>query len=84
MTAPVCCIVAATRLTIDRRERSGSIASVRNVSLAEVIPPRLTARRGERGIVTVEIAGDWLGRSALPNVGPLQKELDAGGVSALV
>ncbi|MGO9995916.1 MAG: hypothetical protein ACLPTF_25870 [Steroidobacteraceae bacterium] len=47
------------------------------------VPPRLTARRGERGIVTVEIAGDWLGRSALPDVGPLQKELAAGGVSAL-
>jgi phospholipid/cholesterol/gamma-HCH transport system permease protein len=59
------------------------MASVLNMSLAETIPPRLTARRGERGIVTVEIAGDWLGRSALPDVGPLQKELAASGVSAL-
>ena len=50
---------------------------------SEVIPPRLTARRGERGVVVVEIAGDWLRRTALPDVGPLEKELAAGGVSAL-
>jgi phospholipid/cholesterol/gamma-HCH transport system permease protein len=50
---------------------------------AELIPPQLTARRGERGIVIVEIAGEWLGRKSLPDVGPLKKELSAGGVSAL-
>ena len=53
------------------------------MSVSKLIPPRLTARRGERGIVIVELAGDWLGRTALPDVGPLQKELAAGGVSAL-
>ena len=57
--------------------------SVVNVSVAEVIPPRLAARRGERGIVIVEIAGDWSGRTALPDVEPLEKELAVGGVSAL-
>ena len=53
------------------------------MSVSELIPPRLTARRGEGGIVIVELAGDWLGRTALPDVGPLQKELAAGDVSAL-
>ncbi len=57
--------------------------SVVNVSVAEVIPPRLAARRSESGVVIVEIAGDWLGRTALPDVGPLEKELAAGRVSAL-
>jgi len=54
-----------------------------NVGISEDIPPRLAARRGEPGVVVVEIAGDWLGRTALPDVGPLEKELAAGGVSAL-
>ncbi len=57
--------------------------SVVNVNVAEVIPPRLAARRGDRGVVTVDIAGDWLDRTALPDVGPLEKELAAGGVSTL-
>jgi len=48
-----------------------------------VIPPRLAARRGQAGVVIVDIAGDWLGRKTLPDVGPLEKELAAGGVSAL-
>ncbi len=47
------------------------------------IPPRLAARRGQAGVVIVDIAGDWLGRKTLPDVGPLEKELAAGGVSAL-
>ena len=42
-------------------------------SASEVIPPRLAARRGERGVVVVEIAGDWLGRTTLPDVGPLRE-----------
>ncbi len=54
-----------------------------NVGISEVIPPRLTARRGERGVVVVEIAGDWLGRKFLPDVAPVDKELAVGGVSAL-
>ncbi len=54
-----------------------------NVGISEVIPPRLAARRGERGVVVVEIAGDWLGRKVLPDVAPVDKELAVGGVSAL-
>jgi phospholipid/cholesterol/gamma-HCH transport system permease protein len=57
--------------------------SVVNVSVAEIIPPRLAARRGEAGVVIVDIAGDWLGRKALPDLGPLEKELAAGGVTVL-
>ncbi len=53
------------------------------MGISEVIPPRLAARRGERGVVVVEIAGDWLGRTALPDVAPVDKELAVGGVSAL-
>src|SRR5271166_1680654 len=48
-----------------------------------VIPPRLAARRGQAGVVIVDIAGDWLGRKTLPDVGPLEKELAAGSVHAL-
>ncbi|MGC2461402.1 MAG: ABC transporter permease [Steroidobacteraceae bacterium] len=54
-----------------------------NVSVADAVPPQLTARRGERGVVIVEIAGDWLGRTALPDLGPVDKELGGGGVSAM-
>ena len=53
------------------------------MGISEVIPPRLAARRGERGVVVVEIAGDWLGRKFLPDVAPVDKELAVGGVSAL-
>src|SRR5271166_4316334 len=53
------------------------------MGISEVIPPRLAARRGERGVVVVEIAGDWLGRKTLPDVAPVDKELAVGGVSAL-
>ncbi len=60
-----------------------SIRELANVGISEVIPPRLAARRGEGGVAIVDIAGDWLGRAALPDVGPLEKELAAGGVSAL-
>ena len=53
------------------------------MGVSKVIPPRLAARRGERSIVVVEIAGDWLGRKTLPDVGPVEKALAVGGVSAL-
>jgi phospholipid/cholesterol/gamma-HCH transport system permease protein len=53
------------------------------VGVSEAIPPRLTARRGERGVVVVEISGAWLGRKTLPDVGPVDKELAVGGVRAL-
>ncbi len=51
--------------------------------LSTRIPPRLAARRGEAGVVVVDIVGDWLGRRALPDLGPLEKELAAGGVNVL-
>jgi phospholipid/cholesterol/gamma-HCH transport system permease protein len=53
------------------------------VSTHEHVPARLAARRSESGVVTVEIAGNWLNRTALPDIGPLDKELAVGGVSAL-
>jgi phospholipid/cholesterol/gamma-HCH transport system permease protein len=46
-------------------------------------PARLTARRKEAGVVVVEIAGDWLDRSGLPDVSAAEKELAGDGVSAL-
>src|SRR5208283_4500010 len=64
---------------------SGSvlIRELVNMGISEVIPPRLAARRDERGVVVVEIAGDWLGRKFLPDIAPVDKELAVGGVSAL-
>ena len=46
-----------------------------NVGISEVIPPRLTARRKEGGVLVVEIAGDWLDRTGLPDVSAVEKEL---------
>jgi phospholipid/cholesterol/gamma-HCH transport system permease protein len=43
----------------------------------------LTARRNAGGVLIVEIAGDWLARSNLPNIAPVESELADGGVSAL-
>ncbi len=53
------------------------------MGVSEVIPPRLAARRDERGVVVVEIAGNWLDRTALPEIGPVEKELAVGGVRAV-
>ena len=53
------------------------------MGVSEGIPPRLAARRGERGVVVVEIAGDWSSRATLPDIGAVDQELAAGGVSAL-
>jgi phospholipid/cholesterol/gamma-HCH transport system permease protein len=47
------------------------------------IPARLTARRKENGILLVEIAGDWLDRSALPGISAVEGELSGDSVKAL-
>jgi phospholipid/cholesterol/gamma-HCH transport system permease protein len=49
----------------------------------EQIPARLTARRSDSGTMVVEIAGDWLERSALPAVSAVERELAGAGVKAL-
>jgi phospholipid/cholesterol/gamma-HCH transport system permease protein len=49
----------------------------------EHIPARLTARRKEAAILVVEIAGDWLDRSGLPDVSAVEKELVGNPLSAL-
>jgi len=41
----------------------------------EKSPPRLGFRREGSEVLVVEIAGDWLERSALPEVAPVEKEL---------
>ena len=53
------------------------------MSNPEHIPARLTVRRSAGGVLLVEIAGDWLDRTRLPDVSAVAKELAAGGVSAL-
>jgi len=53
------------------------------MSNPEHIPARLTVRRTAGGVLLVEIAGDWLDRTRLPDVSAVAKELAAGGVSAL-
>jgi phospholipid/cholesterol/gamma-HCH transport system permease protein len=46
-------------------------------------PARLTARRRDDGRLVVEIAGDWLDRTGLPDVAAVEKELGGGGVKTL-
>ena len=46
-------------------------------------PPRLEVRPAAEGVVRVELAGDWLERSALPGVEPVESELNRAGVKAL-
>ena len=53
------------------------------MSTSEIRPASLTARRNESGVVSVEIAGNWLDRTALPEIGPVEKELAVGGVRAV-
>ena len=45
------------------------------MSNSEHIPARLTARWKEDGVLLVEIAGDWLDRSALPDLAAVEQEL---------
>ena len=49
----------------------------------EHTPARLSARRNEDGILIVEIAGDWLARTGLPDVSLVEKELAGSHVTAL-
>lgn len=49
----------------------------------EHAPARLTARRKEDGILIVEIAGDWLARTGLPDVSLAENELAGSQVTAL-
>ena len=44
------------------------------MSNPEHIPARLTARGKEESVLLVEIAGDWLDRSALPDLAPIEAE----------
>jgi phospholipid/cholesterol/gamma-HCH transport system permease protein len=53
------------------------------MSNPEHTPARLTARRKENAVILVEIAGDWLDRTALPDILAVEKELAGGGVKAL-
>ena len=46
-------------------------------------PARLAARPAKDGILVVEIAGNWLDRSALPNVAAVAQELAGSGVQTL-
>ena len=46
-------------------------------------PAQLTVRRTTAGVLRVEIGGDWLERSGLPDVSAVAQELAGGGVSAL-
>ncbi len=45
--------------------------------------PRLTVRHTDPGDLVVEVGGDWLQRSALPDVSAVQQELAGGSVKAL-
>ena len=53
------------------------------MSNPEHIPARLTVRRKEGGVLLVEIAGDWLDRTGLPDVSAVEKELAGSRASAL-
>jgi phospholipid/cholesterol/gamma-HCH transport system permease protein len=49
----------------------------------EQTPPRLTVRSKDPGMLVVEIAGDWLDRTGLPDLTAVEKELAGEGVKAL-
>jgi len=49
----------------------------------EHTPAQLTARRKDDAVLLVEIAGDWLDRTGLPDVSAAEKELSGGSVKAL-
>jgi len=49
----------------------------------EPIPARLTIRPKDPGVLLVEIAGDWLDRTGLPNISVVEKELASSGARAL-
>ena len=49
----------------------------------EPIPARLTIRPKDPGVLLVEIAGDWLDRTGLPNISVVEKELASSGARTL-
>ena len=49
----------------------------------EHIPARLTVLRTTNGVMLVEIAGDWLDRTGLPDISAVANELAGSSVSAL-
>ena len=53
------------------------------MSLEESKPPGLTVRQKEPGVMLVEIVGNWLDRTRLPDASAIEKELSGGGVKAL-
>lgn len=54
-----------------------------NVNIHEPNPARLAVRRSAGGAIIVEIAGNWLDRTRLPDVGPVERELAGAGMGAL-
>jgi phospholipid/cholesterol/gamma-HCH transport system permease protein len=53
------------------------------MSNPEHIPARLTVRRKEDAVLLVEIAGDWLDRTGLPDTSAVEKELAGGAVKTV-
>ena len=53
------------------------------MSNSEHTPARLTVRRKEDGVILVEIAGDWLDRTGLPDISAVERELARSGASTL-
>ena len=53
------------------------------MSHAEHNPPGLTIRPKAPGVLLVEIAGNWLDRTGLPDVSAAEKELSGGSVKVL-
>ena len=52
------------------------------MSHPEHTPPRLSLRRKD-GVIAVELAGDWLGRTGLPNVSEVEAALASNPLQAL-
>src|SRR6266403_4473480 len=71
---------AETRSTIVLMTRGRSRV---NVNIHEPNPARLAVRRSASGAVIVEIAGNWLDRTRLPDVGTVERELARGGKGVL-
>ena len=53
------------------------------MSNSQHTPARLTVRRKEDGVILVEIAGDWLDRTGLPDISAVERELARSGASTL-
>jgi len=53
------------------------------VSNSNDAPARLTARQKASGVLLVEIAGDWLDRTGLPDISGVEAELTGGSMRVL-